>query len=107
MIRSLPSTQPSGGVSQRLHLKLQAPDRWRCRRSSQVSNQGEKKTTTNISSVSCSGSSSLLFFSHRIFVNRSLTLESIKCYGFDMDYTMASTSRRYGADLICERHNVG
>uniref|UniRef100_A0A8C4HDI1 5'-nucleotidase, cytosolic II, like 1 n=1 Tax=Dicentrarchus labrax TaxID=13489 RepID=A0A8C4HDI1_DICLA len=26
---------------------------------------------------------------HRVFVNRSLTLENIKCYGFDMDYTMA------------------
>uniref|UniRef100_UPI0037E7EB36 5'-nucleotidase, cytosolic II, like 1 n=1 Tax=Semicossyphus pulcher TaxID=241346 RepID=UPI0037E7EB36 len=25
----------------------------------------------------------------RVFVNRSLTLENIKCYGFDMDYTMA------------------
>ncbi|CAL1569530.1 unnamed protein product [Knipowitschia caucasica] len=25
----------------------------------------------------------------RIFVNRSLTLENIKCYGFDMDYTLA------------------
>ncbi|KAM4635564.1 5'-nucleotidase, cytosolic II, like 1 [Polymixia lowei] len=24
-----------------------------------------------------------------VFVNRSLTLENIKCYGFDMDYTMA------------------
>uniref|UniRef100_A0A3B3ZUN2 5'-nucleotidase, cytosolic II, like 1 n=1 Tax=Periophthalmus magnuspinnatus TaxID=409849 RepID=A0A3B3ZUN2_9GOBI len=24
-----------------------------------------------------------------IFVNRSLTLENIKCYGFDMDYTLA------------------
>ena len=25
----------------------------------------------------------------RIFVNRSLTLEKIKFYGFDMDYTLA------------------
>ncbi|XP_034564859.1 5'-nucleotidase, cytosolic II, like 1 [Notolabrus celidotus] len=25
----------------------------------------------------------------KVFVNRSLTLENIKCYGFDMDYTMA------------------
>uniref|UniRef100_A0A8D0ADE1 5'-nucleotidase, cytosolic II, like 1 n=1 Tax=Sander lucioperca TaxID=283035 RepID=A0A8D0ADE1_SANLU len=25
----------------------------------------------------------------RVFANRSLTLENIKCYGFDMDYTMA------------------
>ncbi|XP_049595036.1 5'-nucleotidase, cytosolic II, like 1 isoform X1 [Syngnathus scovelli] len=25
----------------------------------------------------------------KIFVNRSLTLENIKCYGFDMDYTLA------------------
>ncbi|XP_073334567.1 5'-nucleotidase, cytosolic II, like 1 isoform X2 [Pagrus major] len=28
-------------------------------------------------------------FDQKVFVNRSLTLESIKCYGFDMDYTMA------------------
>ncbi|XP_047425405.1 5'-nucleotidase, cytosolic II, like 1 isoform X2 [Mugil cephalus] len=28
-------------------------------------------------------------FHHRVFVNRSLTLENIKCYGFDMDYTLA------------------
>lgn len=26
----------------------------------------------------------------RIFVNRSLALEKIKCFGFDMDYTLAS-----------------
>ncbi|XP_028827141.1 5'-nucleotidase, cytosolic II, like 1 [Denticeps clupeoides] len=26
---------------------------------------------------------------HRVLVNRSLTLENIKCYGFDMDYTLA------------------
>jgi hypothetical protein len=26
---------------------------------------------------------------HRIFVNRSLHLENIKFYGFDMDYTLA------------------
>jgi len=26
---------------------------------------------------------------HRIFVNRSLHLEKIKFYGFDMDYTLA------------------
>ncbi|XP_075063384.1 5'-nucleotidase domain-containing protein 4-like isoform X2 [Mixophyes fleayi] len=28
-------------------------------------------------------------FHHRIFVNRSLGLEKIKCFGFDMDYTLA------------------
>uniref|UniRef100_A0A8C2I057 5'-nucleotidase, cytosolic II, like 1 n=1 Tax=Cyprinus carpio TaxID=7962 RepID=A0A8C2I057_CYPCA len=28
-------------------------------------------------------------FPFRVFVNRSLTLENIKCYGFDMDYTLA------------------
>lgn len=32
----------------------------------------------------------VVFLCRRIFVNRSLTLENIKCYGFDMDYTMAS-----------------
>lgn len=29
------------------------------------------------------------FSSRRIFVNRSLHLENIKFYGFDMDYTLA------------------
>ncbi|KAM4527643.1 5'-nucleotidase, cytosolic II, like 1 [Odontesthes bonariensis] len=28
-------------------------------------------------------------FEQKVFVNRSLTLEDIKCYGFDMDYTLA------------------
>ncbi|XP_053267304.1 5'-nucleotidase, cytosolic II, like 1 [Pleuronectes platessa] len=28
-------------------------------------------------------------FEQKVFVNRSLTLENIKCYGFDMDYTLA------------------
>ncbi|XP_028273045.1 5'-nucleotidase, cytosolic II, like 1 [Parambassis ranga] len=28
-------------------------------------------------------------FNKKVFVNRSLTLENIKCYGFDMDYTLA------------------
>ncbi|XP_078127582.1 cytosolic purine 5'-nucleotidase-like isoform X1 [Sander vitreus] len=28
-------------------------------------------------------------FDQMVFANRSLTLENIKCYGFDMDYTMA------------------
>uniref|UniRef100_A0A4W5P4I7 5'-nucleotidase, cytosolic II, like 1 n=1 Tax=Hucho hucho TaxID=62062 RepID=A0A4W5P4I7_9TELE len=33
---------------------------------------------------------SVLFsFDYRVFVNRSVTLENIKCYGFDMDYTLA------------------
>lgn len=31
-----------------------------------------------------------IVFTCRVFVNRSLTLENIKCYGFDMDYTLAS-----------------
>uniref|UniRef100_A0A8C8IDT3 5'-nucleotidase, cytosolic II, like 1 n=1 Tax=Oncorhynchus tshawytscha TaxID=74940 RepID=A0A8C8IDT3_ONCTS len=34
---------------------------------------------------------SVLFsFDYRVFVNRSVTLENIKCYGFDMDYTLAA-----------------
>ncbi|XP_067879286.1 cytosolic purine 5'-nucleotidase-like isoform X2 [Heterodontus francisci] len=28
-------------------------------------------------------------YHHRVFVNRSLVLEKIKCFGFDMDYTLA------------------
>ncbi|KAG8041308.1 hypothetical protein G9C98_002296 [Cotesia typhae] len=44
---------------------------------------------------------------HRIFVNRSLHLENIKFYGFDMDYTLAEyKSPQYeqlGFDLLKER----
>lgn len=40
----------------------------------------------------CADFSFVVVFDHRVFVNRSLTLENIKCYGFDMDYTMASMS---------------
>ncbi|KAM9438647.1 cytosolic purine 5'-nucleotidase-like isoform 2-T2 [Salvelinus alpinus] len=29
-------------------------------------------------------------YQHKVFVNRSVTLENIKCYGFDMDYTLAA-----------------
>uniref|UniRef100_A0A8B9PAC4 Cytosolic purine 5'-nucleotidase n=1 Tax=Apteryx owenii TaxID=8824 RepID=A0A8B9PAC4_APTOW len=29
---------------------------------------------------------------HRVFVNRSLAMEKIKCFGFDMDYTLAGSS---------------
>lgn len=38
-------------------------------------------------------------FRCRIFVNRSLHLENIKFYGFDMDYTLAGTRSFYG--IIC------
>ncbi|XP_055619794.1 cytosolic purine 5'-nucleotidase isoform X1 [Toxorhynchites rutilus septentrionalis] len=45
--------------------------------------------------------------SHRIFVNRSLHLENIKFYGFDMDYTIAEyKSPQYeqlGFNLVKER----
>lgn len=37
--------------------------------------------------------SRVVVFARRVFVNRNLTLENIKCYGFDMDYTMASMWR--------------
>ncbi|NP_001154003.1 Cytosolic purine 5-nucleotidase [Oncorhynchus mykiss] len=29
-------------------------------------------------------------YQHKVFVNRSVTLENIKCYGFDMDYVLAA-----------------
>uniref|UniRef100_A0A671TCL3 Cytosolic purine 5'-nucleotidase-like n=1 Tax=Sinocyclocheilus anshuiensis TaxID=1608454 RepID=A0A671TCL3_9TELE len=35
------------------------------------------------------GDSFTLLIIIEVFVNRSLTLENIKCYGFDMDYTLA------------------
>ncbi|XP_022919856.1 cytosolic purine 5'-nucleotidase isoform X2 [Onthophagus taurus] len=44
---------------------------------------------------------------HRIFVNRSLHLENIKFYGFDMDYTLAEyispEYERLGFNLVKER----
>uniref|UniRef100_A0A671T606 Cytosolic purine 5'-nucleotidase-like n=1 Tax=Sinocyclocheilus anshuiensis TaxID=1608454 RepID=A0A671T606_9TELE len=44
---------------------------------------------------------------HRVFVNRSLAMEKIKCFGFDMDYTLAVyKSPEYeslGFDLTVER----
>uniref|UniRef100_V5GHV4 Cytosolic purine 5'-nucleotidase n=1 Tax=Anoplophora glabripennis TaxID=217634 RepID=V5GHV4_ANOGL len=46
---------------------------------------------------------------HRIFVNRSLHLENIKFYGFDMDYTLAEYKspqyEKFGFDLI-KQHMV-
>ncbi|XP_061766991.1 cytosolic purine 5'-nucleotidase-like isoform X4 [Nerophis ophidion] len=44
---------------------------------------------------------------HRVFVNRSLAMEKIKCFGFDMDYTLAVyKSPEYeslGFDLTVQR----
>jgi hypothetical protein len=44
------------------------------------------------------------FVSVRIFVNRSLSLEKIKFYGFDMDYTLAEYRspeyEKMGFDMI-------
>ncbi|XP_062257049.1 5'-nucleotidase, cytosolic IIa isoform X2 [Platichthys flesus] len=44
---------------------------------------------------------------HRVFVNRSLAMEKMKCFGFDMDYTLAVyKSPEYeslGFDLTVER----
>ncbi len=38
----------------------------------------------------CHASPNLTLFSlPRVFVNRSLAMEKIKCFGFDMDYTLA------------------
>ncbi|CAN0004456.1 unnamed protein product [Lampetra planeri] len=49
---------------------------------------------------------------HRVFVNRSLAMEKIKCFGFDMDYTLAVyKSPEYealGFELTVERLvNIG
>ena len=33
-------------------------------------------------------------FCFRVFVNRSLSLDKIKFFGFDMDYTLAGTVTR-------------
>ncbi|XP_066248458.1 cytosolic purine 5'-nucleotidase isoform X1 [Euwallacea similis] len=56
-----------------------------------------------------SGHASTRSAGHRIFVNRSLHLENIKFYGFDMDYTLAEyKSPHYetlGFDLV-KRHMV-
>ncbi|XP_035247441.1 cytosolic purine 5'-nucleotidase-like isoform X2 [Anguilla anguilla] len=46
-------------------------------------------------------------YHHRVFVNRSLTLENIRCYGFDMDYTLAMYKspdyEELGYELLMER----
>ncbi|XP_002932590.2 5'-nucleotidase domain-containing protein 4 [Xenopus tropicalis] len=46
-------------------------------------------------------------YDHRVFVNRSLALEKIKCYGFDMDYTLAMYSspahEELGFELLLDR----
>ncbi|XP_061119608.1 cytosolic purine 5'-nucleotidase-like isoform X2 [Conger conger] len=46
-------------------------------------------------------------YHHRVFVNRSLSLENIKCYGFDMDYTLAMYKspdyEELGYELLMER----
>ncbi|XP_034617495.1 cytosolic purine 5'-nucleotidase-like isoform X1 [Trachemys scripta elegans] len=39
---------------------------------------------------------------HRIFVNRSLALEKIRCFGFDMDYTLAIYKSPDYEELACE-----
>lgn len=35
----------------------------------------------------------IYMYNFRVFVNRSLMLERVKFYGFDMDYTLASKCR--------------
>ncbi|KAF2359020.1 HAD-superfamily hydrolase subfamily IG 5'-nucleotidase [Trinorchestia longiramus] len=44
---------------------------------------------------------------HRVFVNRSLHLEKIKYYGFDMDYTLAEYAspeyEQLGFNLLQDR----
>ncbi|XP_076252271.1 5' nucleotidase B isoform X1 [Rhynchophorus ferrugineus] len=51
-----------------------------------------------------SGHASTRSAAHRIFVNRSLHLENIKFYGFDMDYTLAEYKsphyEKLGFDLV-------
>ncbi|XP_015192045.1 5'-nucleotidase, cytosolic II, like 1 isoform X2 [Lepisosteus oculatus] len=46
-------------------------------------------------------------YHHRVFVNRSLTLEKINCYGFDMDYTLAMYKspdyEELGYELLMDR----
>ncbi|XP_064163263.1 cytosolic purine 5'-nucleotidase-like isoform X2 [Anguilla rostrata] len=46
-------------------------------------------------------------YHHRVFVNRSLNLENIRCYGFDMDYTLAMYKspdyEELGYELLMER----
>ncbi|CAH3195414.1 unnamed protein product [Porites evermanni] len=43
----------------------------------------------------------------RVFVNRSLSLDKIKFFGFDMDYTLAvyksPVYEKKAFDLVCER----
>ena len=46
-------------------------------------------------------------FAGRVFVNRSLAMERIKCFGFDMDYTLASKHKCNGySQGLAERYTV-
>uniref|UniRef100_A0A8C4S426 5'-nucleotidase, cytosolic IIb n=1 Tax=Erpetoichthys calabaricus TaxID=27687 RepID=A0A8C4S426_ERPCA len=42
---------------------------------------------------------------HRVFVNRSLAMEKIKCFGFDMDYTLADESHTLNSEEPWENQN--
>lgn len=65
--------------------------------------------TTSVDSTGSSGSSKKFYRAaeHRVFVNRSLHLEKIKFYGFDMDYTLAEYKSPefeiLGFDLVIQR----
>lgn len=50
----------------------------------------------------------LYMYNFRVFVNRSLMLERVKFYGFDMDYTLASKWHKKGKDEhdICVRSEL-
>uniref|UniRef100_A0A4W5QMM7 5'-nucleotidase, cytosolic IIb n=1 Tax=Hucho hucho TaxID=62062 RepID=A0A4W5QMM7_9TELE len=39
---------------------------------------------------------------HRVFVNRSLAMEKIKCFGFDMDYTLAGKLKPVRGHLLTQ-----
>ncbi|XP_050530900.1 cytosolic purine 5'-nucleotidase isoform X2 [Daktulosphaira vitifoliae] len=88
----------------------------------EISREGETRTAsfrTNSTKCHLSDCELMCFFNteehssnarenaHRIFVNRSLHLENIKFYGFDMDYTLAEYKspayERLGFALAVER----
>ncbi|XP_055524929.1 cytosolic purine 5'-nucleotidase isoform X1 [Wyeomyia smithii] len=95
--KSFTSTQEAGGTGAIAAVR-------RCRKSS-VTFQEEPKLLHSESFIHDIGYKRAI--KHRIFVNRSLHLENIKFYGFDMDYTIAEyKSPQYeqlGFDLVKER----
>lgn len=58
-------------------------------------NNGTVRITGNLIIVNYITSKIRTSSPSRVFVNRSLAMEKIKCFGFDMDYTLAGKLKSF------------